>query len=114
LAFWTLGRGWHEPHQWRWWLGSAGVLAAAFLAGHSQSFLLLSYALLAWMGVLLFTHRPQQGPARWQRLVAAGIAALLAVGVTGAQWLPSLEFVRYSVRANVDYAFVRGGLALGD
>lgn len=110
LLLWTLGRGWHAPHQWRWWWGSTAAVSAALLAGHSQTFLLLCYASFAWCGCLMWSQRP----LRWQSLWATGLAAVLAVGVTAAQWLPSVEFVRASVRAEVDYTFVSGGLALAD
>ena len=34
---------------------------------------------------------------------------LLALGLSAGQWLPSLEYLRLSVRAHVDYAYVSGG-----
>ena len=44
-------------------------------------------------------------------LVAVGLAS---VALTTAQWWPSWEFTRYSVRAAVDYAFVSGGFPWRD
>jgi hypothetical protein len=38
----------------------------------------------------------------------------LPFALTSLQWLPSLEFTNYSVRASVDYAFVSGGFPLRD
>jgi hypothetical protein len=38
----------------------------------------------------------------------------LFLALSAAQLWPSLEFTRYSVRANVDYAFVSGGFPLSD
>jgi hypothetical protein len=108
LLWWLLGRGWQCPHQWRWWVESSAVLSAAFLAGHSQSFLLLAYGTAAWV-ICLALARPNK--AALAGAIAMGVAA---VGLTSAQWLPSLEFVRLSVRANVDYAFVSGGFPLQD
>ncbi|MCC6458449.1 MAG: YfhO family protein [Caldilineaceae bacterium] len=110
LLWWCLGRGWQRPHQWRWWLGSIGAVSAAFLAGHSQSFLFLGYATAAWVLCLVLANRSLRRAA----VVGVSGVVVAAVGLTAAQWLPSLEFVRLSVRANVDYAFVSGGLPIQD
>lgn len=110
LLWWCMGRGWQQPRQWRWWGGSVFALSAAFLGGHSQSFLLISYATAAWTLCLAFGVRPRRVAA----IVGTMVVVVAAVGLTAAQWLPSLEFVRYSVRANVDYAFVSGGLGWAD
>lgn len=110
LLWWCLGRGWQLPHQWRWWLGSAAALSAAFLAGHSQTFLFTAYATAAWLICLAWTHRPLDRRA----ILGSAATGVVAVALTAAQWLPSLEFVRLSVRANVDYAFVSGGLPWQD
>lgn len=110
LLWWCLGRGWQQPRQWRWWVGSLAALSAAFLAGHSQTFLLLVYATALWVLCLALAHRP----FRWAAVVGTIGVVVGAVGLTAAQWLPSLEFVRLSVRAHVDYAFVSGGLPIQD
>jgi hypothetical protein len=110
LLLWALGRGWHAPRQWRWWLAATAALSAALLAGHSQSFLLLIYAAAAWVLALALTQRPIRAAA----IVGTWLVLLVTIGLTAAQWLPSVEFVSYSVRANVDYDFVSGGLALAD
>jgi hypothetical protein len=110
LLWWLLGRGWQHPQQWRWWVGSAGALSAAFLAGHSQSFLFLLYGTAAWVGVLAVTRMETR---RYSLIGVVGVG-IVTIGLTAAQWLPSVEFVRLSVRANVDYAFVSGGFPLQD
>jgi hypothetical protein len=114
LLLWCLGRGWQQPRQWGWWLGGSGALGTAFLAGHSQTFMLLGYAAAGWVFCLAFARRPLQRSLRGQAVLGTLMVALVAVGSTAAQWLPSVEFVRLSVRANVDYAFVSGGLSLAD
>jgi hypothetical protein len=110
LILWSLGRAWQQPHHWRLWIGSAGGLSADFLAGHSQSFMLLGYAAAAWTLCLAFVYRP----LRWRAVAGTLGVLLVAIGLTAAQWMPSVEFVRLSVRANVDYDFVSGGLAPAD
>jgi hypothetical protein len=116
LVMWCLLRAWAEPHLWRWWVGAALAWGAAFLAGHPQTFLHATYALTAWIAVLwVAPSRARRGwQAYAQRLAGVGVCALLAVGITSAQWLPSWEFLQQSVRANVDYAFVSGGFPIQD
>lgn len=110
LLLWALGRAWQEPEGVRWWLVSIGALAAAFFAGHSQTFLFIVYATAGWVLTLMVVEPGQRNVALWR----SAVVALAAAGVTAIQWLPSFEFVIYSVRAEVDYAFVSGGLALAD
>ena len=52
LILWLLWRAYGQPNRWRWWIGAGMAFAVAFLAGHPQTFLHMSYALLAWMAFL--------------------------------------------------------------
>lgn len=109
LLWWALLHAWAQPGRLRWWCGAAFVAAAMVLAGHSQTLLLALYATAGWIVALAWGQRTGL------RHVVGGLGlALLTGGVTVAQWWPSLEYVQYSVRANVDYAFVSGGFALRD
>jgi hypothetical protein len=113
-----------SQRRWRWWIGGALAWATAFLAGHPQTFLHLSYAVVGWMGWLLV----QGKRGRWQVAsgnsqlasrplqFAAGIFALclLTFAFSAIQLLPSLEFTRLSVRASVDYAYVSHGFRVQD
>lgn len=94
------------------WLLAGVIYAVAFLAGHPQTFLHLSYVTGAW-AVLLLVQSVRRGTGL---RVAGGLALTLVVaaGLSAAQLLPSLEFTRLSVRADVSYAFVSGGLPLVD
>ena len=90
--------------------------AVSFLAGHSQTFLYIGYASLAWLLVLIGAQW------RWLRQGGDGLAVLGGVllalviffGLSAPQLLPSLEFAQLSVRADVDYAYVSGGFPLQD
>ncbi len=110
LILWLLLRA-ARSQQWRWWAIAALASTCAFLAGHPQTFLYLSYATVAWMALLGWGIW-RQGPAsgRLPRFVA-GVAIFytLMLGLSAAQLLPSLEFTRLSVRAHADYAFLSGG-----
>ena len=122
LLFWLLWRGFANPREMGWWMGAAAAYAVAFLGGHPQTVLHLSYAVAAWALVLLAAGWQNPGfsekPGFLEKLgfFAPGLLtfALLALALLAAQLLPSLEFSRLSVRANVDYAFVSGGFPLRD
>ena len=113
LLWWGLAHAWQSPNRLRWWLVTAGAVAAAILAGHSQTLLLTVYATIAWVAHLALAVRPRDGltRARWLGLTGA---AVVSVAVTTAQWWPSWEFVRSSVRAAADYAFAAGGFPWRD
>ncbi len=119
LILWLLQRAFEQPARWRWWAAAAAAYASAFLAGHPQTFLYISYAVGAWLLLLLAAGRA--GPAGSASPWSAGRYAVrialfygLALGLSAAQWLPGLEFMRLSVRASTDYAFVSGGFPLRD
>lgn len=116
LILWTLLHAVAAPRRWGWWLAVGAVAAVSFLAGHTQTFLYIGYASLAWLLVLI--------GAQWRRLWRGGdglatvggvlLAAVVFLGLSAAQLLPSLEFAQLSVRANVEYAYVSGGFPLQD
>ncbi|HRJ42326.1 MAG TPA: hypothetical protein PL105_10610, partial [Caldilineaceae bacterium] len=129
LILWLLLAGTDRPTRWRWWVGASLAWATAFLAGHPQTFLHLSYAVIGWMGFLLFRDFTRgRGGADWGedsdtpppshsslrlafRFLCVG---LLTLAFSAAQLLPSLEFTRLSVRASLEYAFVSGGFPIRD
>ena len=111
LLWWALAHAWVAPQRWRWWLVATGALVAAILAGHSQTLLLTVYGTVGWVICLAIAGRHANWRGRGIGLAAVG---LLSVALTTAQWWPSWEFTRYSVRAAVDYAFVSGGFPWRD
>jgi hypothetical protein len=112
LILWLLWRAFETPGRWRWWVGAALAYAVAFLAGHSQTFFFLSYAVAGWIALLAWVQRRalRCGPLALRVVAFYGIA----LGLSAAQLLPSLEFTRLSVRAAADYAFLSGGFPLQD
>jgi uncharacterized membrane protein len=110
LIFWLVRRAFVRPDGWRWWLAGACAYAVAFLAGHPQTFLFLSYALAGWMLFLWATARAPRG--RYAPRIVVFYVLFLAL--SAAQLWPSLEFTALSVRADVTYAFVSGGFPLRD
>ncbi len=122
LILWLLTRAFAQPTAWRWWIGAAFAFATAFLAGHPQTFLHISYTVTTYCVLrvaLSYTGHPPPAGAPWARYTPHAIFGffsflLLTVALSAAQLLPSLEFARLSVRANVDYDFVSGGFSLPD
>ncbi len=118
LLLWLLLRAWSEPRRMRYWAGAGAAFAVSFLGGHAQTWLFVAYAAAGWFVALAvggFTDDRAKGE-RWARARIPGLAAfaVTAAGLAAAQVLPSVEFARLSVRANVDYAYVSGGFALQD
>jgi len=117
LLLWLLLRAIGGAGGWRWWLFFALAYAAAYLGGHPQTFIYLSYVTLFW-GVFLAAGSIRRARSRWndaKRLVCRGGAAgLLFLGLIAAQLLPGVEFARMSVRANVDYDFLSAGATTQD
>ena len=118
LLLWLLLRAWSEPRRMRYWAGAGAAFAFSFLGGHAQTWLFVAYAAAGWFVALAvggFTDDRAKGE-RWARARIPGLAAfaVTAAGLAAAQVLPSVEYARLSVRANVDYAYVSGGFALQD
>lgn len=115
LILWLLHRAFGEPQRGRWWIGAALAYATAFLAGHPQTFLHITYVVGGYGGWLLVANlRGQQAAARRSTVYGSLLFVALTLALSAAQLLPSLEFAQLSVRANVDYDFVSGGFPLPD
>jgi len=122
LLLYLLFKAMGEPKRWRWWIGAGITYAVAFLAGHPQTFLHSSYTIGAWALFLLVSAQVQKNKKSdfcqksdfYAQLRGLVLFLLLALGLSAAQLLPSLEFSRLSVRAHVDYAYVSGGFPLQD
>jgi hypothetical protein len=114
LTFWCLLRAWQAPRAVGWWVGAGAAIAAAFLAGHTQTYLLQVYAVAGWV-LLLAVGRGRKGLGGIASAMVGLVAALAtAAGLTAAQWLPSVEFWRLSVRASMDLAEAGTGFPLRD
>ncbi|MEM7345281.1 MAG: YfhO family protein, partial [Chloroflexota bacterium] len=112
---------------WRSLVGASLAFALALLAGHPQTVLYIFYLSLAYtiffafrasqLGQLSFaSHRPfipQVTPFLVYGLLWVFIIAL-GSGVAAAQLLPTLEFISYSLRADLTYEAVSAGLPLNE
>lgn len=116
LVLWLVWRAFARPGRLGRWAGASTAFACSFLAGHPQTFFLLSQVVVAWsVFLLLTTWRREPGlQALTRRLAGVALFFLLALALSAAQLWPSLEFTLLSVRANVDYAFLSGGFPLQD
>ena len=81
------------------------ALAMPILAGHPQSTLYLAYTCVAW--TLWRTWPWRRTPRRiW---AALSIAAVAALGLSAAGWLPAAHFLRLSNRAAASYEMLGHG-----
>ena len=98
----------------RWFVTAGLALALAILAGHPQSALYILYVGVAYY-LFLAVYSLKRGATPAVRAYALGggvVMGLVALGLTAAQLLPSLEYWQLSVRARTDYAFVSLGFPL--
>jgi hypothetical protein len=96
--------------RWRAVLGAGIVWGVALLAGHPQSAMYVFYAALAY-GI----YRAWRARLPWHQATAAHAAWVGAgVGLAAVQLLPSLEFMRLSVRASLPYETLAAGFSLRD
>lgn len=122
FAMTALWQGIHAPRQVRAWLAAAFFCALIILGGHAQTALYAAYLLAAWLVVGVWTARVfQPGNTRAngmksQLALGVGLAGVGfgTLGLSAGQLIPSLEFLNQSVRAQMGYAALSGGLALRD
>ena len=82
-----------------WIIGSGVVFAIALLAGHAQ---MTAITLIGLMAVAVWQIIVAQG-GRGRVIGLALLTPLIALGLSAAQLLPSLEMTRYSLRAGLSY-----------
>ena len=89
LILWLLGRAFAAPQRWRWWIAAGMTYAVAFLAGHSQTFLFVTYVVVAWIVVLAVSEgRGARGEGRGARQCCASVGRVLLVCSWGCLHLP--------------------------
>ncbi|NTU65373.1 MAG: YfhO family protein, partial [Chloroflexi bacterium] len=82
-----------------WIVASGVVLAIALLAGHAQ---MTAITLIGLMAVAVWQIIDAPG-GRGRVIGLALVTPLIALGLSAAQLLPSLEMTRYSLRAGLSY-----------
>ncbi len=96
--------------------GTAFAFALAILAGHPQTVLYIFYLSLAYALFRTFSSVAQ--PLRLRpialRLTPWLITMTLGGTIAAAQLLPTAEFIRHSVRADMSYQAVSAGLPLNE
>ncbi len=92
----------------RWFVVAGLALGVSILAGHPQTSLYVFYACLAY---LLFRF-VQEGLPFTSWLFHFLVFSLVGLGLAAIQLVPTLEFIRYSTRAELSYRAVSWGLPL--
>ena len=94
-----------SKRSWRYVLLTAMFLAWSVLAGHFQTFMYVAYGVAAF-----FLWRSWQLRVPWHWVVrAGGVLALGGLGLSAAQWMPSLQMLPFSPHANVGYEYISNG-----
>ncbi len=86
------------------------VWAMVLLAGHPQSAMYVGYAALAWGIYRAWRERI----GWWRGGVIVAVSALIGLLLAAAQWLPSIEYARLSVRAAASYDKLAHGFPFRD
>ena len=94
---------------WAAFVAAGLVFGLSVLAGHAQSAMYLLYVSLAYLLIRLWRGTSWQGI-----LAAVGLYLAVGVGISAAQWLPSLEYMRLSTRSGMSYAQASSGFELID
>ncbi len=88
----------------------AAPLALSILAGHPQTYTFVFYAV-----VFYFLYRARREGVAWRSTAIRLVAAIgLAVALSAAQLLPSIEYARLSSRAGLSYVEASAGFPLAD
>jgi len=90
-------------------LGAGLAFGLAILAGHPQSAMYVGYTSVAYLMFRLWLP-----PLRRRVPAVLAIFLLAALGLSAAQWLPSVEFMRLSSRTGLGYADLSNGYQLSD
>ena len=90
------------------------AFALAVLAGHPQTVMYIFYLTLAWVviGSWLLAIGGQQSAIKM--IIGWGVAIGLGLLISAAQLLPTLEFIGHSLRADLSFRAVSGGLPLSE
>jgi len=91
---------------------AALALALAVLAGHPQTVMYIFYLSLAYTALLAFYLWRRQISFLVYAFLAWFTVMLLGAALAAAQLAPTLEFISYSVRAELSYPVVSAGLPL--
>jgi len=99
-----------ENEDLRFWfyMTLAGLaFGCSILAGHPQTAMHVFYASIAYFAFKMW-GRTRQGPLQTCAAISVGLAGILvfllvALGLAAVQLLPTLEFIRLSPRAAIDY-----------
>lgn len=85
--------------------GAGLALGVAILAGHPQSAIYVTYMALVYFAFLAWPQR-----RAWRKLLVLLVVFILtALGLATVQWLPSLEYMRLSIRASASYRWIAQG-----
>lgn len=95
---------------WLWLMMSSGALGVSWLAGHPQTSWFCTMLAVVWLAYRSLIVR-----WRWHMLLRALLVlGIITLGITAVTLLPGLEYLRYTTRADLDFAAKANGFPLWD
>ena len=121
LILFLLDRALGASRPWPFLAGAALALACAFLAGHPQTAMYVTYLTLAYGLFVTAQRAPGAEPARLPLTQYASRVAFyvllpifLAVALAAVQLWPTVQFIALSTRTGLDYDAVSTGFTLAE
>ena len=106
-ALWAVDKG-LEARSCRFIVLAGVFLAWSILAGHFQTFMYVAYTVAAFVVWKVWRLRRP-----WHTVLTTGaLLAVVSLGLSAAQWLPTLQMLPYSPHANVGYDYISNGFQL--
>jgi hypothetical protein len=86
-------------------LGAGLVFGLAALGGYPQTLMHMGYFLGLYALFLIASNwRTERGETIGRCAAGLGLVVVVGIGIAAAQYLPSIEYVKYTVRVSLDYA----------
>ena len=96
--------------RWRWLLISGAALGLSWMAGHPQTSWFSTYLLVAY-----FAYRVYANGYGWRNFVGGTIlVGVITLGVTAVQFIPSMEYLGHTTRAEMGFDAKGNGFPVQD
>ena len=96
----------------RYYIAAGVTLGVAALAGHPQTFLFVGYASVIFFVWRAASHESQVSSLRSRitfYVLRLGLVGFIAIGISAAQFIPTLEYQTVSTRAAISWAEASSG-----
>lgn len=95
---------------WRWLVLAGFALGLSWMAGHPQTSFFATYLLVAWLAYRVYVQR-----MGWLRLIlGTALMGVVTLGITAVTFLPGLEYLMRTARADLGFAAKGNGFPFQD